>query len=393
MTILTFLTVLSFLAWIYLAFAHGRFWCGDQVLEGNEPAPASWPDVVAIVPARDEAAVIERSLGSLLRQEYPGNFSVILVDDESTDGTAAVARACAASIGGSISLQVLSTPERPDGWVGKMWALETGVTAAARYTDGDPATWYLLTDADIEHSPGNLRRLVSRGEAQGLAMVSLMVRLEAGQGWGRLLIPAFVYFFQKLYPFSGVNDADSSVAAAAGGCMLVRKNSLEAAGGVVPLRSEIIDDCAFGRALKQQGPIWLGLTRTECSIRPYVGLREVWDMVARSAFTQLNYSWLQLFGTLMGLSLVYLLPVVAVVVGVLGGHTSLVLGGGATWLLLAATFVPTLALYGRSPWLSLALPLAGTLYGAMTFDSAWRHSRGRGAYWKGREGAGSARSG
>ena len=174
--------------------------------------------------------------------------------------------------------------------------------------------------------------------------------------------------------------------------MLVRKSSLVAAGGVVPLRGEIIDDCAFGRALKKQGPIWLGLTRTERSIRPYVGLQEVWDMVARSAFTQLNYSWAQLCGTLMGLSLVYLLPVVAVVVGVLGGNTGVALGGIATWLLLAATFVPTLALYGRSPWLSLALPLAGTLYGAMTFDSAWRHSRGRGAYWKGRQGAGSASS-
>jgi len=392
MTILTFLTVLSFLAWVYLTFAHGRFWCGDQVLEGNEPTPPSWPDVVAIVPARNEAAVIERSLGSLLRQEYPGKFSVILVDDESTDGTAEIARAHAARIGGTVSLQVLPTPERPDGWVGKMWALETGVAAAARYTAGDPATWYLLTDADIEHSPGNLRRLVARGEAHGLGMVSLMVRLEAEQGWGRLLIPAFVYFFQKLYPFPRVNDADSSVAAAAGGCMLLRKNSLEAAGGVVPLRGEIIDDCAFGRALKKQGPIWLGLTRTECSIRPYVGLQEVWDMVARSAFTQLNYSWVQLCGTLMGLGLVYLLPVVAFVVGVLGGNAGLALGGGATWLLLAATFVPTLALYGRNPWLSLALPLAGTLYGAMTFDSAWRHSRGRGAYWKGRQGAGSARS-
>ncbi|MDG2008423.1 MAG: glycosyltransferase [Candidatus Binatia bacterium] len=383
------LAAISFVAWVYLAFAHGRFWCGDQRLEGGERAPAKWPDVIAIVPARNESAVIERSLRSLLQQDYPGQFSVILVDDESSDDTAGVARACASTVVSDVPLQILSTSPRPTGWVGKMWALETGVSAAGRPASERQASWFLLTDADIEHSPGNLRRLVARGESQKLSLVSLMVRLEAEQGWGRLLIPAFVYFFQKLYPFPKVNDPADSVAAAAGGCMLVRQAALEAAGGVSPLRSEIIDDCAFGRALKAQGPIWLGLTESERSIRPYVGLREVWDMVARSAFTQLNYSWGLLAGTLLGLSLLYLVPPLALVAGVLAGDGVWALWGLGAWLLMAATFLPTLVLYGRSAWLSLALPLAGVLYASMTFDSAWRHFRGRGAYWKGRAGAGS----
>lgn len=389
MTLLGSAAAISFAAWVYLAFCHGRFWCGDQRLEGNEPAPANWPDVVAIVPARNEAAVIERSLRSLLRQEYPGNFSVILVDDESSDDTAAIALACASAVGSDVALEVLTTSERPPGWVGKMWALETGVAAASDPDGPKESAWYLLTDADIEHSPGNLRRLVVQGESRGLALVSLMVRLEGEQGWGRLLIPAFVYFFQKLYPFPKVNDPANPMAAAAGGCMLVRQAALHAAGGVVPLRAEIIDDCAFGRALKSQGPIWLGLTASERSIRPYVGMREVWDMVARSAFTQLDYSWGQLAGTLVGLTLLYVVPPVAAVAGILSGDSTQALWGMATWALLAATFVPTLALYGRSPWLSLALPMAGVLYASMTFDSAWRHFRGRGAYWKGRAGAGS----
>lgn len=391
MALLVGATMASFAAWIYLTFFHGSFWCGDQRLDGRENSPEVWPDVVAVVPARNEAEVIERSLRSLLKQEYPGRFSVILVDDESTDATAELARRCAAAVEGEVGLQVLRTPERPSGWVGKMWALETGVMAASEQTS--PPGWFLLTDADIEHSPGNLRRLVTRGEAHRLSLVSLMVRLEAEQGWGRLLIPAFVYFFQKLYPFRKVNEPSHSMAAAAGGCMLVRPSALRAAGGVTPLRGEIIDDCAFGRALKGQGPIWLGLTDSERSIRPYVGLQEVWDMVARSAFTQLHYSWGLLAGTLVGLAFLYVVPPLALLVGILSGESVPALLGLASWLLLASTFVPTLVFYGRSPVWALALPVAGVLYAAMTFDSAWRHLRGDGAHWKGRPGAGADPSG
>lgn len=385
-------SLVSLAAWLYLALLHGRFWCGDQRLEGTaDPAPESWPHVIAVVPARNEAEAIERSIGSLLRQDYPGRFSVILADDESADDTAARARATAMELEASERLEVVPTPERPAGWVGKMWAVETGVEAA-RLRDAD-APWLLLTDADIEHSPGNLRRLVARGESQRLALVSLMVRLEADHGWGRLLVPAFVYFFQKLYPFPLVNDPSSRVAGAAGGCMLVRRAALEAAGGVAPMRGEIIDDCAFGRALKGQGPIWLGLTSSEQSVRAYMGLGEVWQMVARSAFTQLHYSWLLLAGTLMGLALLYLVPPLATICGAASGQGILLLAGVAAWGLQAATFLPTLALYGRGPAWALALPLAGLLYAVMTFDSARQHARGEGARWKGRVAASSQAAG
>lgn len=386
MSLLASAACLSFAAWIYLTFLHGRFWCGDQRLEGTtDPAPSAWPHVIAVVPARNEVEVIERSIGSLLQQDYPGRLSVVLADDESTDDTAARARAVAERLDAADRLQIVPTPPRPAGWVGKMWAVETGVRAAAE-RDAE-AAWLLLTDADIEHSPGNLTRLVARGEARGLALVSLMVRLEAEHGAGRLLIPAFVYFFQKLYPFPKVNDPRSRVAGAAGGCMLVRRAALDAAGGVEPLRGEIIDDCAFGRALKGQGPIWLGLTESEQSVRAYMGLSEVWQMVARSAFTQLQYSWLLLAGTLLGLGLLYVVPPLAALAGLVQGDPAAALGGMAAWALQAATFLPTLALYGRSPWLAPALPVAGVLYAAMTFDSARQHARGQGARWKGRVGA------
>lgn len=376
---------LSFAAWVYLTLLHGRFWCGDQRLEGSDAPPAVWPHIIAVVPARDEAEVIERSLGSLLQQDYPGRLTVVLADDESTDGTAERAAEEAQRSAHAERLQVVRTPPRPTGWVGKMWALQTGV-AEAEAIDAE-APWLLFTDADIEHSPGNLRRLVARAEAGGLMLVSLMVRLEADHGIARLLVPAFVYFFQKLYPFPLVNDRNSRIAAAAGGCMLVRREALARAGGIERLRGEVIDDCAFGRILKEQGPIWLGLTESERSIRAYIGLAEVWKMVARSAFTQLRYSWLLLAGTMLGLSLLYIVPPLATIAGLVEGAPLLFLVGLATWLLMAATFLPTLALYRCNPLLALALPLAGTLYACMTFDSARRYYQGRGADWKGRSAA------
>lgn len=376
---------LSLAAWVYLTFFHGRFWVGDQRLAGSNIAPAVWPHLLAVVPARDEAEVIERSLLSLLQQDYPGRLTIVLADDESSDDTSARATALARRLGCEERLRVVATPPRPAGWVGKMWALQTGVVEAAAI-DGD-APWLLFTDADIEHSPGNLRRLVARAEAGGLMLLSLMVRLEADRGLGRLLVPAFVYFFQKLYPFALVNDPGSKVAAAAGGCLLLRREALARAGGIARLRGEVIDDCAFGRIMKEQGPIWLGLTASERSIRSYMGLADVWKMVARSAFTQLQYSWLLLAGTMLGLGLLYLVPPMATVAGLVESSPALFFAGLASWLLMAATFVPTLTLYGGSPLLALALPLAGTLYAAMTLDSARRHYQGRGAYWKGRSAA------
>jgi len=374
-------------AWLYLVFGHGRFWAADQRLEAA-PEPAAWPEVVAVVPARNEADVIERTVGSLLDQDYPGAFRIVLADDESEDDTGDAARRAAAAHPLGERLCVERTKPRPPGWVGKMWAVHSGVQRAGQ--EAPEAAYLLLTDADVAHSPGNLRRLVAKAEAERLDLVSLMVLLTAETPWERLVVPAFVYFFQKLYPFPRVNDPRSGVAGAAGGCMLVRRTALARVGGIEPLRGEIIDDCALGRALKRSGPIWLGLSRTERSVRGYAGLAGVWSMVARSAFTQLRHSWLLLAGTLLGLALLYLAPpllALGALWGVSGVAASL---AAAAWILMAASFVPILALYGRAPAWGFALPVAGALYAAMTFDSALRHGRAEGASWKGRAGAGSA---
>ena len=385
------LSLASLLAWLYLAFFHGRFWRGEVRLEaGAAPGPAGgdWPAVVAVVPARNEEASVERSLRSLLAQDYPGPFEIVLVDDQSEDATFARARALAEE---DARVSVVRTPPRPAGWVGKMWAVHTGVTEGARRRPG--AVYWLLTDADVEHSPGNLRRLVAKARGEDLGLVSLMVRLHCERGWERLLVPAFVYFFQKLYPFPRVNDPRSRTAGAAGGCMLVRADALEGAGGIEAIRGEIIDDCALGKALKARGPIWLGLSRSEYSFRPYRGLGDVWNMVARSAYTQLGHSPLLLAGTLIGLVLVYLVPPLVALGWPLHGGAAAAGAALAAWGLMTWTFQPTLRDYGRSPWLGLALPVAGGLYLAMTLDSARRHHQGRGAEWKGRTGAGSAAAG
>ncbi|MFI5314148.1 MAG: glycosyltransferase [Myxococcota bacterium] len=383
---LTLLAGLSLAAWFTLVFAHGRFWLADQRVDARAPGPSHWPDVAAVVPARDEADLLPRTLRSLLAQEYAGRLRIVLVDDESEDGTSDVARDAAKGHPNGARLEVVRTAERPSGWVGKMWALESGLRAAER-SGGAPAWWW-LTDADVEHAPDSLARLVAKGEAGGLDLVSLMVKLHAGRGWNALLVPAFVYFFQQLYPFPRVNDPRSKVAAAAGGCVLVKSDSLARAGGVAALRGEVIDDCALGQAIKRGGKIWLGLADREHSIRPYERLDDVWNMVARSAYTQLRHSPALLAGTLAGLALLYLVPPLAVLAWLLGGGAGAAVFGAAAWALQAASFVPTLALYGRPPQLALALPAAGALYAAMTFDSALRHWRDEGATWKGRSGAG-----
>jgi hopene-associated glycosyltransferase HpnB len=376
---------LSLAAWLYLVLLHGRFWRGDQRLSGDGPEPRRWPSVTAVIPARDEAPLLPATLRSLLDQKYPGDFRIVLADDESSDGTGDVARALAREHGSGARLRVVATPARPPGWVGKMWALETGVRAAA--ADAPPEYW-LLTDADIAHSPDNLRRLVAKAEIERLDLVSLMVRLHAGSGWGSLLVPAFVYFLQKLYPFPRVNDPRARTAAAAGGCVLVRSAALTRAGGIEALRSEVIDDCALGRNVKRGGPVWLGLSADTRSIRPYQGIGDVWNMVARSAYTQLSYSPWLLAGTLVGLALLYLVPPLCVLAFPIHGQALAATLAAGAWGLQALSFAPTLALYRRPRALALALPLAGALYAAMTFDSARRHARKQGALWKGRAGAG-----
>jgi hopene-associated glycosyltransferase HpnB len=357
--------------WLYLIAGRGMFWTMSERDDAQEPAPpATWPSVTAVVPARNEVDVIERSIGSLLAQDYPGDFRIVLVDDQSGDGTGDIAR----TLGTAGKLTVLTGAPRPAGWTGKLWAMKQGTGAA-----GTP-DYIWFTDADIDHAPDNLRHLMARAEGGKLALTSLMVKLHCRSWAEAYLIPAFVFFFDMLYPFAWVNDPKRKTAAAAGGCMLVRRDALERAGGIEVIRSEIIDDCAMGRALKAQGPIWLGLTERAHSIRPYAGLPEIRRMVARSAYAQLGYSPLALLGTFIGMIAVYgAAPVLA-----LFAHQSAQASGILAWLAMAFAFQPILRFYRVSPLWGLALPLIGFVYALFTLDSAIQHWRGKGGMWKGR---------
>ena len=382
--ILTALAAASLAAWIYLLVARGGFWLARERL-GTPSDRAHWPAVVAVVPARNEADVIGRSIRSLLDQDYPGRFRIVLTDDHSRDGTAEVADDTARAHPQGARLTIHRAAPLPAGWVGKIWALRQGLRRADDIAPEVPFVW--LTDADIEHEPTNLRRLVAKAEDENRALVSLMVLLSCAGFWERLLIPPFVFFFQKLYPFAWVNDPRRRTAAAAGGCVLVRRAALEAAGGLESIRAEIIDDCALARRVKNAGrntSLWLGLTTEVRSIRPYEGLAGIWSMVARSAYTQLGYSPWRLARTVLGMGLVYLAPPLLVLGYPFHGQALAAALGGLAWLLMAVAFLPTLRLYGQPAWLAPLLPVAALLYCAMTLDSALAHRRGRGGAWKGR---------
>ncbi len=378
--------VLAAAAWVYLLAGHGGFWRTDCRLPpaAGGADPDSWPSVMAVVPARDEAAILPETLPALLAQDYPGRFSVVLVDDGSSDGTGAVA----AALGAAPALRIAGGSPPPPGWAGKVWAMAQGVAAAGE------CEYLLFTDADIAFEPGTLTGLVRAAVADDRALVSQMVLLRAESGWERWIVPAFVYFFAQLYPFRRVSRPRSRTAAAAGGCMLVRREVLAAAGGLERIAGARIDDVALARLLKH-GPArarcWLGFTDQVHSRRPYPGLGGLWDMVARSAYTQLRYSPALLTGTVAGLCWLYLLPPVAA----LGGAAAVAAGGGAAagwcagaglagWGLMALTYLPVLSLYRLSPLRALCLPLIALLYTAMTADSARRHRAGRGGAWKGR---------
>jgi len=368
---------ISLAAWIYLLLFRGLFWLMRERDDRDlPPEPADWPGVVAVVPARNEADVIVRSVGSLLEQDYPGAFGLVLVDDNSEDGTGQAAAEAAAKLGAETRLSVIAGQPLARGWTGKLWAVSQGVEAAS----ASKPSYLWITDADIAHDPQTLRRLVARAEAGQLALVSLMARLQTGTWAERLLIPAFVFFFDMLFPFGLVNDPRNKLAAAAGGCMLVRSEALEATGGIASIRGEIIDDCALGARLKAQGPIWLGLTRTSVSLRPYGSLGDIGRMVSRSAYAQLGYSPWLLAGTVAGMALVYL---AAPALAAFGPGAARWLGLGA-WALMAAAFQPMLRYFRLSPLWGLALPLIGALYTAFTVQSAIDVWRGRGGMWKGR---------
>ena len=369
------LAVLALLVWIYLAFARGGFWCAAE-REGGGVAPAVWPCVVAVIPARDEAEGVGETVKSLLLQDYPGPFSIVLVDDESTDGTSDVALRAAAATGRQDRLIVVTGAQRPHGWTGKLWAMKQGVDRA----DALRPEFLLHTDADIVYRADVLSRLVSQAIEEGLALSSLMAKLRCESWPEQALIPAFIFFFQMLYPFAWVSDRQQHIAAAAGGCMLVRRDVLRAAGGVEAIRGSIIDDCALARILKRKGPIRLALSERVCSIRAYPKLGEIRHMVVRSAYAQLRYSPRLLAGTIAGLALVYLVPVAAAIFG----HGATEVCGLLAWMTMALVFQPTLRYYRLTPAWGPLLPVIALVYMAFTLDSAYQSWRGRGSLWKGR---------
>ena len=372
----TLLAAIPLAIWIYLLVARGQFWRVRE--EPLEPKPLeNWPRVVAVVPARNEAATISRAIWSLAKQDYPGEFSIIVVDDHSQDGTAALAQQAANTSGVLRRVTIHSAAPLAPGWTGKLWALNAGIQISAIQLP----EFFWFTDADIEHAPDTLRHLVSGAETESPDLASLMVLLQAKTFPERLLIPPFLYFFLMLYPPRWIADPKARAAGAAGGCMLLRRSALERIGGFATIRGEVIDDCALARAVKKNGgKIWMGVTRTSVSLRSYGTFAEIRDLIARTAFTQLHYSFLLLIAALAGLFVTFLLAWAAFFTlddpGWLLASTAI--------SIMTATFGATVRFYGL-PWLwALTLPFAAIFYGYATFLSAVRYWLGRGGQWKGR---------
>ena len=373
---LNFLAAIPLAIWLYLLLARGSFWRLSE--DKIEPRRLEdWPHVVAVVPARNEATTISQAISSLAKQDYPGEFSIVVVDDHSEDGTAALAQQAANESGASQRLKIHSAAPLAPGWTGKLWALNEGISATSE--KGVEFIWF--TDADIEHAPDTLRRLVFRAEKNSLDLTSLMVLLQANTFAERLLIPAFLYFFLLLYPPRWIADPNASTAGAAGGCILLRRNVLAPIGGMASIRGEVIDDCALARAVKKNGgKIWMGLTRVSVSLRAYGTFAEIRDLIARTAFTQLHYSCAFFAVALAGLFGTFLLPWILFFAY-----------PGEAWLLvdtaialMTATFLLTVRFYNLSAAWALTLPFAAVFYGYATCVSAVRYWLGRGGQWKGR---------
>jgi hopene-associated glycosyltransferase HpnB len=347
--------------WIYLLAFRGRFWLMREE-QAPVPAAASSVRVTAVIPARNEAAVVGRALESLARQQFSGIAQIILVDDASDDATAEIALRYATVIRGA---------PLPEGWTGKLWAVSQGIAHS-----GAP-DYLLLTDADIVHAPENLAGLVARAESEGYDLVSYMAELRCQSLAERALIPAFVFFFFLLYPPAWIRDPRHATAGAAGGCILIRREMLERIGGIVSIRGELIDDCALARAVKRAGGrVWLGPSRSAQSIREYGTFGEVARMISRTAFTQLRYSTAILAGTVVGLAFVYLLPPVLTLMGNLWG--------AAAWLMMSCAYLPAVRYYRRSPLWAPLLPAIAAFYMGCTVASAIQYWRGAGGNWKGR---------
>ena len=369
---LSAVAVTSLAAWVYLAIFRGLFWRSGPVLRAQAPSGSS--RVTAIVPARNEAEHILMSLWSLFEQDYKGELAVVLVDDDSSDGTAERGEMLAAALSCSERLTIVRGRPLPKGWSGKLWAVHQGLAEQKARA----AEFVLLTDADVEHARGHVAALVAKAERDELDLVSEMVRLHCETDAERALIPAFVFFFQMLYPFAWVADPGSRTAGAAGGTMLARRAALDRVNGVSRIRGRLIDDCALAREIKRSGGhIWLGHAECARSMRVY-GWGDAWNMIARTAYAQLGYSPVVLAACVAGMGAVYCAPPLALVFG----RGKMRVLGALAWGAMAGLFQPTLKRYRRSPWWGLALPAIGLFYVGATVASAVRHYSGRGGGWK-----------
>jgi hopene-associated glycosyltransferase HpnB len=369
--------LLSLAIWIYLLTAHGSFWKVASLTAEVRPLNQIDGTIAVIIPARDEADVIGSTVESLLTQTCAQSIHVFVVDDHSTDATAEAARRSATNFGRPNALTVITGSPLPAGWTGKLWAVEQGIEEAMQ----SRPQFLLLTDADVHHSRDNVATLAAVAGAENSDLTSFMVKLHCQSLAERFLIPPFVFFFFLLYPPAWIRDPQRNVAGAAGGCMLVRPESLEHAGGIAAIRGKIIDDCALARAIKQSGGrVWLGVTPDTCSTRAYGTFREVERMISRTAFNQLRHSTWVLLGALVGLTVTYLLPLVLL----LSGDALLAILGAVSWLLMTAAYLPMVRFYGLSLAWALTLPLSACFYMLATIHSAIKFWSGRGGEWKGR---------
>ncbi|HTC52363.1 MAG TPA: glycosyltransferase [Steroidobacteraceae bacterium] len=373
---MVYLASLPVLIWLYLALARGGFWRVRRLLSTDVAPLGASARVVAIIPARNEASVIGLAVQSLLAQDFAGELHIVVVDDASTDGTAAMVRTAATQAGALERVTLIRGPGPDPGWSGKVCAMARGVAAAGALR----CDYFLFTDADIHHEPDNVARLVANARRLDADLLSSMVQLTVSHAAERWLIPAFVFFFLKLYPPSWI-ARPGATAGAAGGCMLVRPQALARSGGLAAIRSQIIDDCSLAQSIKRSGGrVCLGLTRRARSLRPYGSAGEIGRMISRTAFNQLRHSWLLLAATLLGLVLTYLLPPLLL----LSGSRVAVAAGLAAWTLMSLCYAPMVRFYRLNPLWILTLPAAAAFYAGATFHSAWQYQQGRGGQWKGR---------
>jgi hopene-associated glycosyltransferase HpnB len=368
MTITTLFAIAGATIWLTILLLPWRSWSTAEVLDATATAvQEDLSDITVLIPARNEAEMVKTTLPALNAQGR--GLHIILVDDQSTDDTLQVARRA-----GGENLLIVQGEEPPAGWSGKLWALEQG----RKYID-TPLT--LLLDADIEVQPGIIPELRKTIKEKDVQLISLMAVLRMKTFWEKLLMPAFIYFFKLLYPFRLSNSSSSKVAAAAGGCILLETSVLNDMGGFDILRGELIDDCALARRVKSSGwRIWMGLSHSVRSLRPYISLGTIWNMVARTAFTQLRYSKFALFFCTVIMLASFGLPVI----GLLLPPISVKLLSTFSLTSMMLSYLPTLRFYGISGWWAIAMPLIGLLYLAMTWTSAVKHWLGKTAHWKGR---------